>query len=175
MRKIEIRRHALKGTGSQKEMLSSEGIAQAEKVGAEQMRGKGYTHVATTPYFRTAQTAGAFAKGAGDFAAMHHVTLDALFTKRLDELVAYVKEHGSIVKPEHQLIREEANRMAGEFKEWIDSLPADACVLVVGHSPLIETLIYGYTDQVLAPLKECEGVQLEVDCSEVKLVAELRG
>jgi len=161
MRKIEMRRHALKGTGTTKEMLSSEGIAQAKRIGAEQMKGKGYTDVATSFYFRTAQTAAAFAEGAGDFAATNHATLDALFTKRLDELVAYHKEHGSVVKPEHPLIKEESARMAREFTAWLDTLPADAHVLAVGHSPLVEMLVYGLTSQVLEPLKECEGCAID--------------
>lgn len=152
---IEFRRHALKGNGQYKEMLSPEGIAQAEKIGAEEMKGRGFTHIATTPYFRTAQTACAFAKGAGDFTCLNHVTLDALFTKRLDELVEYVKKYGAIVEPEHALIKAESARMANEFSVWLETLPDNARVLAVGHSPLLEILYYGLTKEIVAPLKEC--------------------
>ncbi|MHB8830736.1 MAG: histidine phosphatase family protein [Patescibacteria group bacterium] len=161
MKKIEIRRHALKDSGPRKDMLSPEGIEQARKVGAEQMKGKGYTHIAVSELFRTSQTAAAMAEGAGDFTTSSLVVLPALFTKRLDELIAYVKEHGSVVKPDHPLIKEESQRMAEEFAAHVESLPEDAHMLAVGHSPFIEILAYGLTGEVIAPLKECEKVELD--------------
>lgn len=173
MKKIEIRRHALKDSGPRKEMLSSEGIAQAEKVG-ESMRGKGHTHIATTPYFRTAQTACGFAKGAGDFTTVNHATLDAMFTEHLSELVAYVKEHGAVVRQEHPLIISEAMRMGTQFQTFVALLPDDAHLLAVGHSPLAEILVFGLTGEVISPLKECEGVVLAFDGNDFTIVEEIR-
>ncbi|MDD5726701.1 MAG: phosphoglycerate mutase family protein [Patescibacteria group bacterium] len=160
MKKIEIRRHALNDSGLREGMLSPEGIKQARGVGAEQMRGQGYTHIAVSELFRTSQTAAAMAEGAGDFTASSLVVLPALFTKRLDELAAYIKEHGSVVKPDHPVIKKESLRMAEEFAAHVENLPQDANLLAIGHSPLIEIMVYGLTGKIIAPLKECEKFEL---------------
>lgn len=175
---IEVRRHALKGTGSQKDMLSPEGYEQARQVGSDNMRDKGFTHVVVSPYFRTAQTAAAFAEGAGDFTAAKLTISNALFTDRMDEWMAYHKEHGAVVKPESALIEEEAGRMANDLKNLVDSLPEGSHLLCVGHTPFVETLIYGLTSRVINPLSECEGVEIEAEIDSktffAKHVKELR-
>ncbi|HPN15030.1 MAG TPA: histidine phosphatase family protein [bacterium] len=160
---IEVRRHALKGTGSQKDMLSPEGYEQARQVGRDNMRDKGFTHIAVSPYFRTAQTAAAMAEGAGDFTAATFTVSPALFTGRLDEWMVYHKEHGAVVKPESDLIEEEAGRMANDLKDLVSSLPEGSHLLCVGHTPFVETLIYGLTGEVIDPLAECEGVEIEAE------------
>lgn len=173
MKKVEIRRHALKDSGTRKDMLSPEGIEQARKAGAE-MKNKGYTHVVITQLFRTPQTAAAMAEGAGDFAAAYVIVSPALFTKRMDELVAYVKEHGAVVKPEIPLIQEEARRMADEFVHLVAGLPENAHTLAIGHSPLTEIMILGLTGRVVSPLKECEGVILTFDGANWTIEEEIR-
>jgi len=158
MKKIELRRHALKGPNG---LLAPEGIKQARNVGAEQMKGKGYTHIVVSELFRTSQTAAAMAEGAGDFTASNLTISPALFTKHIDRLIAYVKEHGSVVKPDHPLIKQESKRMAEEFTAHVGCLPEGAHELAVGSSPLIEILVYGLTGEVIAPLKECDKVELD--------------
>lgn len=174
---IEIRRHALKGTGSQKDMLSPEGYEQARQVGMD-MRDRGFTHIVTSSYFRTAQTAVAMAEGAGDFTATKLVVSQALFTDRMDEWMAYHKEHGAVVKPESDLIEEEAGRMANDLKNLVNALPDGSRLLCVGHTPFVETLVYGLTGKVIDPLGECEGVEIEAEIDSetfyTKQVHELR-
>ncbi len=160
---VEIRRHALKGTGVMKDMLSPEGYEQARQVGMDNMRDKGFTHIAVSPYFRTAQTAAAMAEGAGDFTAATFAVSPALFTDRLDEWMVYHKEHGAVVKPESSLIEEEAERMANDLKNLVNALPDGSHLLCVGHTPFVETLIYGLTGKVIDPLSECEGVEVEAE------------
>lgn len=160
---VEIRRHALKGTGAMKDMLSPEGYEQARQVGMDNMRDKGFTHIVTSPYFRTAQTAAAMAEGAGDFTSATFTVSPALFTGRMDEWMAYHKEFGVVVKPESSLIEEEAGRMANDLKDMVDALPDGSHLLLVGHTPFVETLIYGLTGKVIDPLAECEGVEIEVE------------
>ena len=174
MKKIEIRRHALKDSGPRKDMLSPEGIEQARKVGAEQMKGKGYTQIVVSELFRTSQTAAAMAEGAGDFTAASLTVSPALFTTRMAELVAYVKEHGAVVKANHPLIMAEAMRMGTQFQTFVALLPDDAHELAVGHSPLLETLVFGLTGKVISPLKECEGVILTFDGKDFTIVEEIR-
>jgi len=127
------------------------------------MRDKGFTHIAVSPYFRTAQTAAAMAEGAGDFTAATFTVSPALFTGRLDEWMVYHKEHGAVVKPESDLIEEEAGRMANDLKDLVSSLPEGSHLLCVGHTPFVETLIYGLTGEVIDPLAECEGVEIEAE------------
>jgi broad specificity phosphatase PhoE len=164
--KIEFRRHSLKGSDAQKDMLSTDGIEMARKVG-ETMRGKGFTHVVVSSLFRTAQTAAAFAEGAGDMAAAEMLVSSAMIyaPELFPEWVAYCQ--GENRDPEHPLIKKEAVRMAQEFRQQVqDKLPSNAQVLAVGHSPMIECLIFGLMGERVAPLKECEGVVIEAEGEE---------
>lgn len=161
MRKIEFRRHALKVEGDKEDMLSDEGLKQARRVGAEEMRGKGYTHVMISEKFRTMQTYVAMAEGAGDLTPSQWAMSGALYTARTQELLAYTKECGMAVKPEHPLIKAESRRMAEDFAAYIATLPADAHVLAIGHSPLLEILAFGLTGKVINPLRECEKFELD--------------
>ena len=158
---IEIRRHALKGSGASKDMLSPEGYEQARQIGMDNMRDKGFTHILVSPYFRTAQTAAAMAEGAGDFTASKLSVSSALISERMEEWMVYHKEHGATLIPDHPLIVEEANRMRKDLQELLASLPDGSHLLCVGHTPFLECLIFGLTDKVIAPLTECEGVEIE--------------
>ncbi|MDD2731196.1 MAG: hypothetical protein PHW33_03695 [Candidatus Portnoybacteria bacterium] len=161
MRKIEFRLHALKDTGDRQNLLSPDGLRQAKRVGAEQLRGKGYTHVLISGSFYAAQTACAMAEGAGDFAASNLIVPSALCTVRTMEFEIYENECGQTVRPEHPLIKEESFRMATEFADFVLSLPNDSHVLAIGESPFLEILIYGLIGKVVEPLEECDKFELD--------------
>lgn len=68
-----------------------------------------------------------------------------------------------MVKPESKLIEKEAGRMANDLKSLVDSLPDGSHLLCVGHTPFVETLVYGLTGKAINPLGECEGVEIEAE------------
>ncbi|MDQ7814480.1 MAG: hypothetical protein RDU25_01590 [Patescibacteria group bacterium] len=172
---IELRRHSLKGIGNQKDVLSPEGIGLARRVGKEQMHGRGYTHIAMTSLFRTAQTACAFAEGAGDFSGITLFLLEALNSRRMAEWRAYFQKHDVTLVTEDDLIITESGRMAVQFNDICFGLfAANPHLLCIGHTPFIECLVYGLTDKVVDPLKECEGVILDFDGRVFALVEEKR-
>ncbi len=155
-------------------MFSLEGIKLARNVGAEQMSGKNYTHVLTSTFFRTMQTACAFAEGAGDFTVARFDTSEALNSEEMKEWGAYIKLHGARLVQSEDLIVEESGRMADGFQALCSRLPENARMLAVGHAPLLECLVFGLTGAVIDPLHECEGVILDYDGSKFVLVEEIR-
>lgn len=161
--RIELRRHSLKGEGEQKDMLSPEGIELARHVGAEQMRGKGYTHLVVTRWFRTAHTAAAMAEGAGDFTCAGLTVSSALDSRRGKDWGEYFKQHGMNIIRENALVISESERMATEFRALCSSLPGHANLLGIGHTPFVECLVLGLTGNVFDPFRECEGVILDFD------------
>ncbi len=176
MKIIEFRRHSVKdGTGGY--MLGEKGYALARAVGEKQLRGQDFSHFFVSPLWRTHQTLAAFAEGAGDF--------DLKFAPAFDPFHKVVAEHEDAICLWHGVCR--LAEMAGEdmmlasltqekdrvdriaklatdaFVAWIETLPEDAHVLVVGHSPLLEFLPYGLLGTVIPALKECNGFRLTHD------------
>jgi hypothetical protein len=159
MRKIEFRRHALKY--SDKDTLTPEGIKQARGIGAEELRGKGYTHSVTGGQFHNVQTMTYMAEGAGDFSSTLFLFSPALYTEREKEVIAYVKKHGAVVKPDHPLIKQESLRMAEEFAGLVTKLPENSRMLVIGDSIIIEILVFGLTNKVINPIGEHDKLELD--------------
>ena len=176
MKTLEFRRHSLKG---QSGMLSPAGIEYARKIGAEQLKGKGFTVVVTTVHLRTSQTVCAFIEGAGDFAIKDHIVeaglcpLDkaalwnVLFNRSEQSLEA-------LLATDPTFVRAEARSMAEAVKRIVDGLPKDSKVLIVSHGVLTEATVYGLTGQILQPLRECEGCELEVNDGEYRVTNEFR-
>ena len=160
---IEFRRHSLKGEGAFGDMISPAGMVYARKIGAEHMRSKGFNVVVTTPMIRTAQTAAAFCEGAGDWMIRRDIIAKELWPANIDRWVE-VCEGGKSRKLEdllvanHRFIEEEARVFEAGLCEALKQVRDGENVLVVAHSPIIETLVYGLTGDVIKPLKECEGV-----------------
>lgn len=172
MKRLEFRRHGLKGTGIYSEVLSLEGLEQARKIG-ESMNGRGFTHIVLTPFFRTAQTAAAFAEGAGDFKAAEMLIEPALSGPRYNDWVVATRvtrerfgpgkeSLENIRKVLPDLVESETLRLWPAITSLIDRLPNGCNVLVVGHLHIIECTILCLTGKVFGPLKECEGVVLTV-------------
>ncbi|MFH1621309.1 MAG: hypothetical protein ABIB04_04475 [Patescibacteria group bacterium] len=155
-------------------MLSPEGVSLARRIGSEQMRGKGYTYIAVTSHFRTAQTAAAMAEGAGDFTCTNLIMPSALNSAWLSEWSLYFQEHDANLVPENGFIVSESLRMAIEFHAICMNFPSNVHLLGVGYTPFIECLVYGLTDEIIAPLKECEGVILGDDGDGFKLFEVIR-
>lgn len=159
--RIELRRHSLKNaTGN---ALSPEGIELAKRIGREQLRGVGYTHVAASSYFRTVQTICAFAEGAGDFGCSEIMILDALGTNRVWDWQGYFAMYDVVINPDEPLVIQESERMAVNLVEAAKELPTDARLLCVGHTPLIECLTLGLVHEVVRPFRECEGVDIALE------------
>ena len=47
-----------------------------------------------------------------------------------------------------------------EIQDWFETLPDDANVLVVHHSPFLELIAYGLFGEVLPQLQPCEGFKI---------------
>ena len=167
---IELRRHSVRAPGS--DCLSPEGIALAKMVGGLCCQGKGYTLIAGTTLFRTAQTAAALAEGAGDFSVTELRQFRTLNTWR--DWQSYFKENDCVIVPEEPLIKAESRRMALDLIDELDGLPDSTHLLAIGHTPLIECLIFGLFNRVTPPLRELDGVIIEYEGGEFRFIEELR-
>lgn len=183
MKIIELRRH---GKNDKKKNLTYEGYVQARAIGERDLRGEDFDCVFTSHLARAIDTARAFAEGAGDFTVEKFIPLPGLHTGRTDTwkiIIKKAKENGktkgdiaSHIEQYPAFVNSEAERLEKVLKEIIDQIPDGGKALVIGHSPIIECLVYGITGELIDPLKECEGVILEIsnDGRHVKLVKEIR-
>ncbi len=142
-----------------KEVLSEQGIRSAINAGRT-LRGSKITHVAFSHVRRTIQTAEAIGQGlaaeAGEFPDDQHQTLEALTTPCRGLWGDYLKSH-PIPDFRHPFVATETARMVAEFDPVVRRLPSGSCLLSVGHSNLLECLVYGLTGYTLAPVRNCEG------------------
>ncbi len=180
---IELHRHSIKQTAGDAN-LSQEGIALAEAVGATALRGRNFTHLLVSSLQRTSDTMAAFARGAGDFT----VTATGRFlenpdvfgtenAKQLWHTVCYQAElkHEDMMTAILTEDKAEAERIATEataqFRTWLDSLPTDAQVLVVHHSPSLELLAYTLFGITLPQLQPCDGFRIHIDGDQLTLTS----
>jgi len=56
-----------------------------------------------------------------------------------------------------------ASNATAQLRLWLNSLPADAQVLVVHHSPSLELIAYGLFGITLPQLQPCDGFRILVD------------
>lgn len=171
-RHIELRRHSVKGPG---DVLSPEGFELARRVG-KTMRDKRYTHFIVSPYFRTLQTLVAFSEGAGDFPPTPEIRVEpGLFTTRLSEWREAGGDIRKILESDRsKLVEEEGKRLKNLLLEILEEIPPDGRVLIIGHSPILECAVYALTGQLISPLRECEGVELQYDLDGRIKMKELR-
>jgi broad specificity phosphatase PhoE len=172
MKYIMVRRHALTTNRNGKEVLSESGIRLAHEVGRE-ICGCSFTHVFYSHVQRTVQTALAYAEGAGDFPDDRYQTLEALCTKERSGWAEYLRTHAKLDLA-HPFVAAEVERITRQFDHEIRRLEDGAHVLAVGHSNLLECLVYGLTGHVLAPLNECEGATLVNERSTYRFMSECR-
>ena len=162
LRRLEIRRHAAKGTELSGDCLSREGIEQAYQLGRS-LR-VGYTHLYSSGAQRATQTLACILAGMGRTVMNGVVIRPGLGSPREDEWREAARAAGSsrldeLLAHNERLVREEAERLAGELRAILAELPEGSYALAIGHSPLSECGVYGLTGKILTPpLKECEGI-----------------
>ncbi|MGH7897658.1 MAG: phosphoglycerate mutase family protein [Candidatus Binatia bacterium] len=178
LRRLEIRRHAAKGTDIGGDCLSPEGIDQAHKLGRSVR--VGYTHLYSSGAQRATQTLACMLAGMGRSVLNGVVVRPGLGSPREAEWretarAAAAPSLEAMLAKNEALVREESQRLADELRAIIAELPEGSYALAIGHTPLAECAIYGLTGKIHAPLKECEGfliLQLKGGRLEVE---ELRG
>jgi broad specificity phosphatase PhoE len=173
MKSIEFRRHAARSPSE--DALSAEGRAQAEAVGRT-LSGE-YAAVFVSPARRAAQTAEVFLEAAGRASP---ATVEPGLASALEDRwraagrAAGTSRIGDLARVDPDLVQRESQRLAGVAERLFDRVPDGARALAVGHTPLIEAMVYGLLGREVEPLGECEGVLLTRDARGDYTVEELR-
>lgn len=160
LRRLEIRRHAAKGTDLAGDCLSPAGIEQAYQLGRS-LR-VGYTHLYSSGAQRATQTLACLLAGMGRRVLTGVVVRPGLGSPREEEWRAAARAAGDarlehLLAQNESLVREESQRLAEELRAILGELPEGAYALAIGHSPLAECGIYGLTGKIFPALRECEG------------------
>jgi broad specificity phosphatase PhoE len=160
VRRLEIRRHATKGSELGGDSLSPEGIEQAHRLGRS-LR-VGYTHLYTSGAQRATQTLACMLAGMGRHVLNGPVVRPGLGSPREAEWRDATRAAESttlekLLAQNESLVREESERLATEIRAILASLPEGAYGLAIGHSPLTECGIYGLTGAFHPPLRKCGG------------------
>ena len=175
MRALELRRHSIRDPD--RDALSEEGQVLALHVGKD-LPG-GYAAIYTSPARRAAETVAWLLRGLGQQLPQDHGVSDGLGSPVEDRWRAAAKAAGTgridaIRAEDAELVEQESKRLGAAARELLASLPEDGRGLAVGHSPLIEAAVFGLTERVVEPLRECEGVVLEDDRGTISLATEFR-
>jgi hypothetical protein len=160
LRRLEIRRHAAKGSELGGDCLSPEGIEQAHRLGRS-LR-VGYTHLYSSGTQRATQTLACILAGMGRHVLRGVVVRPGLGSSREAEWRDTGRAAGStslekLLSQNEFLVREESARLATELRAILADLPEGAYGLAIGRSALTECGLYGLTGSLYAPLKECGG------------------
>jgi broad specificity phosphatase PhoE len=174
MRSLELRRHSTRDPAGDR--LSEEGQDLALRVGKD-LPG-GYAMVFTSPARRAAETAAWFLRGLGQKLPAHRVS-EELASPVEDRWRSAAGTAGSeridaVERVDPDLVEKESARLADAIRELLAEVPEGGRGLAVGHTPLIETAVYGLTGRLTEPLAECEGVLVEQEGEEVRVAAEYR-
>jgi broad specificity phosphatase PhoE len=175
VRALELRRHSLRAPDA--DALSEEGRVLALHVGKD-LPG-GYAAIYTSPARRAAETVAWLLRGLGQQLPQDHGVSEGLGSPLEDRWRAAAKAAGTgridaIQAQDAELVDVESKRLGAAARELLASLPEEGRGLAVGHSPLIEAGVFGLTERVIEPLRECEGVLLEEDGGEISLASEYR-
>ena len=159
---VELRRH----TASDGDVLTPDGVAAAVNIG-ERLAG-GYDLLVSSGAQRATQTLACFLAGHGRHLPCG-VTVDAAFRSTQEERwFAEAKRSGggsleAFIQADPDLVAEEAKTLGEALRRVFDRLPEDGRALVVGHSPMHETAIYGLTGTIVAPISKGAGVHIVED------------
>lgn len=176
--RYEFRRHSRKDSPCGKR-IGPEGMRLARHIGATELRDRAFTHFFIGQW-RTVQTLAGFDEGAGDFHKLVHTAPVAPFYTFHPGLpAAYRRWHkidtlgGDIVAhafaADGVLAVEVAQESKKRFLDW-DLWQADGDhVLVVGHSPEMELLLYGLTGAIIPQLAPCQSFRILVKNQNVTL------
>ncbi|MFN2589821.1 MAG: histidine phosphatase family protein [Actinomycetota bacterium] len=174
MRELELRRHAERA--KEADALTPEGRDHAETVGRS--LGTDFAVVFVSPAKRAAETVAWMLRGSGQPVPTHAVT-PALGSEVEDRWRAAAKAAGSsrvdaVSLEDPELVASEAARLGSGVRELFDHIPDGMNGLAVGHSPLIETAVYGLANLIIEPLRELEGVHITMDDAGEVRIQELR-
>lgn len=162
-RTLEIRRH----TDNDADVLSDEGVAEAVRIGAEELAGP-YAVVVSSGAQRATQTAACMLARLGQPVEGGVVVDEGFRSDREDEWRSAYREGGGghlddfrSVAPD--LVEEDAQVLADALRRTLDRLDDGQRALVVGHSPTSEAAVLGLTGQVIDPLGKGDAVIVTVD------------
>ncbi|HBR80919.1 TPA: hypothetical protein DEA21_04775 [Candidatus Uhrbacteria bacterium] len=169
---IEIRRHSIKD-GLAHGTLGPKGFTLARTVGERQLHGSDFTGFYASRLWRTYQSLVGFGEGAGDF-RWYNVPPQAEIYLNWPELIDLWRAcHRASTRGEDmlqaafahnsELSLKTATEGAKKFLGWTEQLLPDARVLVVGHSPYSELIVYGLTGKNIPALKECQGFRILIN------------
>lgn len=163
-RTLEIRRHTDDADGDE---LSPEGVAEAVRLGREELAG-GYALVASSGAQRATQTAACMLAGLGERVAGGVVVVAGFRSEREDEWRDAYQQAGSGrledmrgVAPE--LVEVDGAVLARALGDIAEMLDDGERALVIGHSPTSEAGVLGLTAELVEPLGKGEGVVVTLD------------
>ena len=154
---VELRRH----TASDGDVLTPEGIVAAVAIG-ERLNAS-YDVLVSSGAQRATQTLGCFLAGLGR-PVPGGITVDSAFrSAHEDRWFTVAKRSGggsldAFIEADPDLVEEDAKVMGEALRRVFDRLPDGGRALVVGHSPMHETAIYGLTGTIVEPISKGAGV-----------------
>lgn len=165
---VELRRH----TASDGDALTAEGTAAAVAIG--EGLDATYDLLVSSGAQRATQTLGCFLAGLGR-KQPGGVTVDPAFRSAQEErwfAAAEISGGGSLnafIEADPDLVAAEAKTMGEALQRVFERLPDGGRALVVGHSPMHETAIYGLTGTIVEPLSKGAGVVVVEDGGEYRI------
>lgn len=169
MATIEFRTHSIKDDDKHG-TIGTMGKIFARSVGLSLMRGRRFDRFCVSAVPRTMQTLEALAEGAGwdEFEKVtsvaplyvHSPDLELMWSVCRDAQRSGHDVLAAAFALDEDLVEETSQTIVQLFNEWVLSLPRDAHVLVIGHSPHLEFLMYGLTRVRMAALRECQGFRV---------------
>jgi broad specificity phosphatase PhoE len=168
MKTVELRRH----TESDGDVLTAAGVAAAVEIGARLVGG--YDLLVSSGAQRATQTLACFLAGLGPRLSSG-VTVDAGFRSEHEErwFAAANASGGSDLQAfrtaDPDLVEAEAKRFGEALRRVFAALPEGGRALVVGHSPMQETAVYGLTGVIVAPISKGAGVTVVADGNDYRV------
>lgn len=165
---VELRRH----TASEGDILTPDGVAAAGEIG-ERLLG-GYDLIVSSGAQRATQTLACFLAGHGRRLPCG-VVVDTGFRSDQEERwfdAARRSGGGSLeafMEFDPDLVAAEAKTLGEALRRVFDLLRETGRALVVGHSPMHETAIYGLTGEVVPPISKGAGVLVVQDGGEYRV------
>lgn len=165
-RTLEIRRH----TDNDGDVLSPSGVADAVRIGREELDGP-YALAVSSGAQRATQTVACMLAGLGQVVTGGVVVDEGFRSDREDEWRAAYQETGSghlddFRRAAPDLVAEDSEVLAAALQRVLDALEDGERALVVGHSPTSEAAVAGLTGTTTSPLATGEAVIVSVDGDE---------
>jgi broad specificity phosphatase PhoE len=154
---VELRRH----TASDGDVLTAEGIVAAVAIG-EKLKSD-YGLLVSSGAQRATQTLACFLAGLGRRQSCGVIVDDRFRSAQEQRWIDAAKRGGggpltNFIETDPGLVAEEAKTMGEALASVFDRLPDGGRALVVGHSPMHETAIYGLTGTIVEPISKGAGL-----------------